>query len=45
MDIVFLILATLPQLIAEVVKVVDIGLLRPSTIPQVIMEVVNIDQV
>ena len=38
-------LATLPQVIVDVVKVVDIGLLRPSTLPRLITEVVNVGQV
>ena len=37
--------STIPQLIAEVVKVVDIGLKRPSTLPQVIPEVVDVGKV
>ena len=45
MDIGLLIIDTLPQLIAKVVKVVDTGLKRTSTQPQVIEEVVDVGQV
>ena len=43
-DIDLLRLATLPQVIVDVVKVVDIGLLRPSKLPRLITEVVNVGQ-
>ena len=44
MDIGRLIPATLPQIIAEIVKVVDIGLLIPATLSQLITEVVDVVQ-
>ena len=42
MDIGLLITSTLPQVILEVVKVVDIGLLRPDTLPELIMKAIDI---
>ena len=45
MNIGILIPATLPQVIVEVVKVMEIGLLRHTTLPQVISEVVDVGQV
>ena len=37
--------AIITQVIADVVKVMDIALLKPATLPQVILEVVDLDQV
>ena len=45
MDIGLLRPATLPQVIAEIVKVVDIDLLIPAALSQVIAEVVDVGQV
>ena len=38
-------LATLPQVIVEIVKVVYIGIKRPLNLPQVLSEVMNVGQV
>ena len=45
MDIGLLRLATVSQVIVEVLKVVDIGLKRPATLHQVITEVVDLGEV
>ena len=45
MDIVLLRPATIPQVIVNFVKVVEIGLLRTATLPQVIVEVVYVGPV
>ena len=45
MDIGLLRSATLPQVVVDVVKVVDRGILRPASLPQVIEEVMDLGQV